>query len=826
MAEATIRYEDDRTTNEVEGLRRAFLDNLVSLQGKSMAMATPHDHFFALAYTVRDRLFSRWIKTMEAQYATNSKRVYYLSAEFLIGRLLADNLLNLGIYERVREALAGLDIRLEEVLEVEVDAGLGNGGLGRLAACFLDSMATIGLAAFGYGIRYEFGSFNQVVRNGQQVERPDEWLRFGNPWEIARPEFSFDIKLGGRTAMVPDGHGGFRVRWVDGQRVLGIPYDTPIVGYGNDAVATMRLWRARATDEFDLEVFNAGDYVRAVEEKNLSENISKVLYPQDHSPQGKELRLKQQYFFTACSVQDIVRRYMLTHRDFDAFGDRVAIQLNDTHPSIAIPELMRVMVDEHFVQWDQAWEQTRRACGYTNHTILAEALERWPVALFQRLLPRHLEIIYEINARFLREVRNRHPTDTDRLARMSIIEEGPNKQVRMAHLAFVGSHAVNGVAELHTQLLKERVFTDFHDMYPERLQNKTNGVTPRRWLLKANPRLAGLITEAIGPGWVTDLDELRRLEPLTADAAFREKVRQIKARNKDDLATVIRHETGIIVDPAALLSVQVKRIHEYKRQLLNLLHVIALYRRIKSGENRPPRVCLFGGKAAPGYFMAKDIVRLIHSVANVVNNDAAVGDRLKVVFLPNYGVSSAEAIMPAADLSEQISTAGFEASGTGCMKLALNGALTIGTLDGANIEIREAVGEENFFLFGLSAGEVAARRSLGFRGADAVAADRELQAVIDLLETQFFTPEEPGLYRPILQSLLGEDRYFVCADFTDYGRCQREVDAVFRDPERWSRMAVLNVARMGRFSSDRTIREYARDIWHAAPVNVTMIKDR
>jgi len=828
MAEATIRYEDDRTTTEIEGLRRAFLDNLVSLQGKSMAMATPHDHFFALAYTVRDRLFSRWIKTMEAQYAADSKRVYYLSAEFLIGRLLADSLLNLGIYDRVREALAGLGIRLEDVLEVEVDAGLGNGGLGRLAACFLDSMATIGLAAFGYGIRYEFGSFNQVVRNGQQVERPDEWLRFGNPWEIARPEFSFEIKLGGHTMMAPDGHGGFRVRWVDGQRVLGIPYDTPVVGYANDAVATMRLWRARATDEFDLEVFNAGDYVRAVEEKNLSENISKVLYPQDHSPQGKELRLKQQYFFTACSVQDIVRRYMLTHRDFDAFGDSVAIQLNDTHPSIAIPELMRVMVDEHLVPWDVAWEQTRRACGYTNHTILAEALEKWPVALFQRLLPRHLEIIYEINARFLREVRNRHPTDTDLLSRMSIIEEGPSKQVRMAHLAFVGSHAVNGVAELHTRLLKERVFTDFHDMYPDRLQNKTNGVTPRRWLLKANPRLAGLITESIGPGWVTDLDELRRLEPLADDAGFRQQIRQIKQRNKEDLARAIRRETGIVIDPTALLSVQVKRIHEYKRQLLNILHVIALYRRIKDGEDRPPRVHLIGGKAAPGYFMAKDIVRLIHSVASVVNNDADVGDRLKVVFLPNYRVSSAEAIMPAADLSEQISTAGFEASGTGCMKLALNGALTIGTLDGANIEIREAVGKENFFLFGLSAEEVAARRGIGFRGADAVAADRELRDVVDLLETQFFNPEEPGVYRPILQSMLGQDRYFVCADFGAYERCQREVDAVYRDRERWSRMAVLNVARMGRFSSDRTIREYARDIWRAAPVNVTLpaVKDR
>jgi starch phosphorylase len=819
MTEA-IRYEDDRTTTEVEGLRRAFLDNLVSLQGKSMQMATPRDHFFALAYTVRDRLFSRWIKTMEAQYGQNSKRVYYLSAEFLIGRLLANNLLNLGIYGRVRDALGQLGIRIEDVLEEEVDAGLGNGGLGRLAACFLDSMATIGVPTFGYGVRYEFGIFHQVIRNGQQVERPDEWLRSGNPWEIARPEFAFEIKLGGHTVLVPDGQGGFRVRWVPAQTVLGIPYDTPIAGFGNDAVATMRLWRARASEEFDLEVFNAGDYVRAVEVKNMSENISKVLYPMDHSPQGKELRLKQQYFFTACSVQDIVRRYMLSHRSFDDFARRVAIQLNDTHPSIAIVELMRVLVDEHGLTWEAAWEQTRGACAYTNHTILAEALEKWPVSVFQTLLPRHLEIIYEINARFLREVRNRHPTDTPRLARMSIIEEGAPKQVRMAHLAFVGSHAVNGVAELHTRLLRERVFPDFHDMYPDRLQNKTNGVTPRRWLLQANPRLAALIDESIGQGWVTDLDELRRLEPFVDDAGFRERLRQIKVKNKVDLARVIRRETGIVVDPAALLTVQVKRIHEYKRQLLNILHVMALYRRIKGGEERVPRVCLFGGKAAPGYVMAKNMVRLINAVADVVNRDTDVGDKLKVVFLPNYRVSSAEVIMPAADLSEQISTAGYEASGTGNMKLALNGALTIGTLDGANIEIRSAVGAENFFLFGLTAEEVAAKRAAGVRGSDAVERDPELKLVTDLLATHFFTPEEPGLFRQVLESILGEDRYFVCADFGDYARCHMEVDAAFRDPDGWSRKAGLNIARMGRFSSDRTIAEYARDIWHSETIRL------
>ncbi|HKA90307.1 MAG TPA: glycogen/starch/alpha-glucan phosphorylase [Haliangiales bacterium] len=821
MSEA-IRYEDDRTTTEVEGLRRAFLDNLVSLQGKSMPMATPRDHFFALAYTVRDRLFSRWIKTMETQYGVDAKRVYYLSAEFLIGRLLSNCLLNLGIYDRVREALAGLGIRIEDVLEEEVDAGLGNGGLGRLAACFLDSMATIGLATFGYGIRYEFGIFHQVIRNGQQVERPDEWLRAGNPWEIARPEFAFEVKLGGHTVLVPDGHGGFRVRWVPAQTVLGVPYDTPIIGFGNDAVATMRLWRARASEEFDLEVFNAGDYVRAVEVKNLSENISKVLYPQDHSPQGKELRLKQQYFFTACSVQDIVRRYMLSHRNFDDFAAKVAIQMNDTHPSIAIAELMRVLVDEHGVPWDQAWEQTRGACAYTNHTILAEALEKWPTSLFQQLIPRHLEIVFEINSRFLREVRNRHPTDTERAARMSIIDEGPPKQVRMAHLAFVGSHAVNGVAELHTRILRERVFAEFHEMYPDRLQNKTNGVTPRRWLLQANPRLSALLSESIGTGWTTDLDQLKRLEPFADDAGFREQARQIKQRNKVDLARVIRRETGIVVDPAALFSVQVKRIHEYKRQLLNILHVMALYRRIKRGDDRAPRVCLFGGKAAPGYVMAKNLVRLINAVADVVNRDADVGDRLKVVFLPNYRVSQAEVIMPACDLSEQISTAGYEASGTGCMKASLNGALTIGTLDGANIEIREAVGAENFFLFGMTAEEVAAKRAAHFRGSDAVGDNSELRLVIDLLATHFFTPEEPGLFRQVLDSILGEDRYFVCADFADYARCQADVDIAHRDPERWTRMAVLNIARMGRFSSDRTIREYARDIWKAEAIKVTM----
>ncbi len=824
MAGEPIRnIEDDRTGMDVDVLRRAFLDNLMSLQGKSRHTATSHDHFFALAYTVRDRLFHRWIRTQESYYEADAKRVYYLSAEFLIGRSLTANLINLGLYERAREALADLGVNLADVLEHEVDPGLGNGGLGRLAACFLDSMATLGLPGYGYGLRYEFGIFNQVIRKGAQVERPDEWLRAGNPWEIARPEFAFEIRFGGRTEHVPDGKGGFKARWVDTQSVIGVPYDTPVAGLGNDTVNTMRLWRARASEEFDLAVFNSGDYVRAVEEKNLTENISKVLYPVDDTFQGKELRFKQQYFFCACSILDIVRRYLLTHRDFTAFPDKVAIQLNDTHPTVAIPELMRVLLDEHDVPWDRAWDICVRTFAYTNHTILSEALERWPVTFFEKLLPRHLEIIYEINARFLREVRNKHPLELERLERMSVIEERPVKQVRMAHLAIVGSHAVNGVAELHTQILRDRVFSDFHELWPGKLQCKTNGVTPRRWLLAANPRLSRAITDAIGPSWIVDLDKLRALEAYADDAAFRAKAREIKLANKRALATLVANVTDIAIDPQAIFCVQVKRFHEYKRQLLNVLHVIALYQRLKKGEDiGPRRVCLIGGKAAPGYAMAKLHIRLIHAVADVINHDADVADRLKLVFFPNYRVSSAEVIMPGADLSEQISTAGYEASGTGNMKLALNGALTIGTLDGANVEIREEVGDENFFLFGLTAPEVAARRAQGYRPIDEVAGNAQLAEVLELLGSGFFAPEEPELFRPIMDSLLRDDRYFVLADFGAYAACQERVGRAFQDPEEWSRKCILNIARMGKFSSDRTIREYARDIWKARPVPIVM----
>ena len=821
VSQPVIQIEDDRTGMDVQVLRRAFLDNLMSLQGKSQHTATAHDVFFALAYTVRDRLFSRWIKTAETYYETDAKRVYYLSAEFLVGRSLTNNLINLGLYDRAREALAHLGIQIEDVLEEEVDAGLGNGGLGRLAACFLDSMATLGYPGYGYGLRYEFGIFNQVIRGGAQVERPDEWLRFGNPWEIARPEKGYEVKFGGRTELTNDGKGGYRVGWVDTRSVLGIPYDTPVPGFGNDTVNTMRLWRARASEEFDLAVFNAGDYVRAVEEKNLSENISKVLYPVDNSPQGKELRLKQQYFFSACTVQDIVRRYLLTHTRFDQFPERVAIQLNDTHPSIAIPELMRLFIDEHRLDWDQAWDLTVRSCAYTNHTILAEALEKWPVSLFESLLPRHLEIIYEINARFLRLVRNRHPFDFDRLERMSIIQEQPIKQVRMAHLAIVGSHAVNGVAELHTKILRETLFPDFTEIWPERFQNKTNGVTPRRWLLAANKGLASAITDKLGPAWTTNLDEIRRLEAFADDPDFKNRLAEIKLANKRALAKLIERDIDLRVDPTSLFAVQVKRFHEYKRQVLNIFHIIALYLRLKHGKDPGvARTCILGGKAAPGYTMAKLHIRLIHAVADVVNRDRDAAGRLRVVFLPNYRVSAAEAIIPAADLSEQISTAGYEASGTGNMKLALNGALTIGTLDGANVEIREEVGDENFFLFGLTTSDIAARKAKGYNPIDEITANGELANVLELLGSGFFSPSEPRLFQPILDSLVHEDRYFVLADYSAYSACQERVARAFLDPAGWQRRAIMNIARMGKFSSDRTIREYARTIWGANPVKV------
>ena len=816
MPELSASGEDPRTGTSVEALRRAFREHVRYSQMRDERLATARDRFRALADTVRDRLLDRWIETQEAYYQKDAKRIYYLSAEFLIGRSLANNLYNLGLMPKAREALNGLGIELDDLLEEENDAGLGNGGLGRLAACFLDSMATLGLAGYGYGIRYEFGIFDQQIRSGFQVERPDEWLRAGNPWEIARPEYAYEVKFGGRTMKLPDGRGGFTVRWEPGSTVIGVPYDTPIAGYGGKTVNTMRLWRARASHEFDLAVFNSGDYVRAVEQKNDSETISKVLYPPDNSAQGKELRLKQQHFFVSCSIQDIVRRYLTRHQSLDLFADKVAIQLNDTHPAIAIAELMRILIDELGTSWERAWDITRTTCAYTNHTLLGEALERWPLSLFERLLPRHLEIIFEINYRFLRDVMNRFPLDHERVKRLSLIEEGPVRQVRMAHLAVVGSHKVNGVAELHSQLLQGRLLKDFHDLWPDRFTNKTNGVTPRRWLGLANPALATLVTDAIGDGWITDLEQLRRLEPLADDAAFRAKFREIKRANKASLADTIAGTVGVRIDPAAMLDVQIKRMHEYKRQLLNIVHVVSLYGRMKREPGRKwvPRTFLIAGKAAPGYFLAKLIIKLIHAVADVVNNDPEVSRWMRLVFVPNYSVSLAQRIIPAAEVSEQISTAGFEASGTGNMKLSLNGALTVGTLDGANIEIRDAVGAENFFLFGMTAEEVVERKR-GHRPAAVIADDPDLRAVIELIGAGFFSPEQPHLFHPILENLTQSDPYLVTADFRAYAQCHEEVARVYEDPEKWTRMAILNMARVGRFSSDRAIREYAAEIWRA-----------
>ncbi len=817
--------EDPRTGRSAEALRTGYVDHLAYSQAREERSASSHDRFMAAAYTVRDRLIQRWLQTQRTYYAKDAKRVYYLSLEYLMGRLMANNLINLGLFSELREALAEQGVDLEELREEEVDAGLGNGGLGRLAACFLDSLATLELPAVGYGIRYEFGIFEQTIRNGYQVERADEWLRAGNPWEIARPEHTQAVRFGGRVVEVQDEHGGLAFRWVDTERVMGVPYDTPIAGYGCNTVNHMRLWRARASEEFDFSHFNEGDYVKAVEEKNTSETISKVLYPNDSTVAGKELRLKQQYFFVSCSVQDIIRRYRKTHATFDLFPEKVAIQLNDTHPALTVAELMHQLVDRHRVPWDKAWEITHRTVAYTNHTLMAEALEKWPVPMLERLLPRHLQIIFEVNRRHLRAVMTKYPGDEGRLHRMSLVEESTPKQVRMAYLSVVGSHSVNGVAELHTKLLREGLFRDFADMWPARFNNKTNGVTPRRWLLEANPRLSRLISEKIGEGWITDLSELKQLEPLAEDGAFRARIREIKRLNKEVLARSILDSNGLAVDLDSLFDVMVKRLHEYKRQLLQVLHIIALYNRAKRDGPAAlavPRTFLFGAKAAPGYAMAKLVIKLIHSVAEVVNADPDLQGRMRVAFLPNYRVSLAEKIFPASDLSEQISTAGKEASGTGNMKLALNGALTIGTLDGANIEIREEVGAENFFLFGLTAEQVVDLKRRGYRPRDFYAGNAELKGVIDLIRAGFFSPQEPDLFAPIVDSLLDHDEYLLLADFGSFLEAQRKVEQAYLDPEGWSRMAILNIARMGKFSSDRTIRQYASEIWGARPVRVEL----
>jgi len=811
---------DTPTDVTVEAFQREFLDNLRAVRGVDLDAASLVDCYQALAGTVRRYLLPNALDTRRAQVDAQAKWVYYLSAEYLLGRQLDNNLLSAGLVDIARQALDGLGLSLEDLREVEIEPGLGNGGLGRLAACFLDSAATLKLPMVGYGIRYEYGIFRQTFVDGWQAERPDEWMLLGNPWELPHPELAVTVGFGGRVEASTGNGEGYRVRWKPDRTVLGIPYYYLVPGYRSGVINSLRLWGAHATEAFNLDIFNTGDYTQAVQDKIASETISKVLYPVDVTPQGKQLRLEQQYFFVACSLRDILRR-LPDDVELDRLPERVVIQLNDTHPTVAIPELMRLLVDEYLLPWERAWEITRNVFAYTCHTLLPEALEKWPVKLFERLLPRHLEIIYEINRRFLDEVRARFPGDDGRLQRMSLIEEYPERQVRMAHLAAVGSFKINGVAKLQSTLLRDRVLQDFSDLWPEKFANVTNGVTPRRFIRLANPRLSELITSRLGDGWLTDLDQLKRLEPLADDPAFRAQWHQIKQENKRVLAALIQDRTGVVVSPDAMFDVMVKRLHEYKRQLLKMLHVVALYNRIKADPNRPvvPRVVYFGAKAAPGYQMAKLIIKLINDVAAVVNDDPEVGEKLKVVFPPNFNVTLAERVYPAADLSEQISLAGKEASGTGNMKFALNGAATIGTLDGANVEIRELVGPENFFLFGLSEEQVSATRDAGYNPRAYYERNPELKQVIDQIAGGFFSPNEPDVFRPLVDGLLSRDEYLLLADYDSYVERQDDVEQAYRDQERWTRMSILNTARCGFFSSDRSIRDYGEQIWNVRPVD-------
>ncbi len=806
--------ESIRTGTSPETLAQAILDNLYYVQGRLPELATKNDWYMALAYTVRDRLLHNWVQTLRT-IDEDVKVVSYLSAEFLLGPQLGNNLVCLGIWEQIREAVSQHGLALEELLEQEGEPGLGNGGLGRLAACYLDSLATLEVPAIGYGIRYEFGIFDQEIRDGWQVEITDKWLELGNPWEICRPEIAYRVGWKGYTETYTDADGHQRRRWVPDAVVRGEAYDYPVQGYRAKTANLLRLWKAEAVEEFDFQDFNVGDYYGAVQEKVASETVTKVLYPNDEPQVGKRLRLAQQHFFVSCSLQDMIRIHLLRHKSLDNFHERFAVQLNDTHPAIAVAELMRLLVDEHIFPWEQAWEITRQALAYTNHTLLAEALEKWPLPLFAELLPRHLEIIYEINHRFLYEVRLRYPLDQDRVRRLSLIEESGEKFVRMAHLACVGSHAINGVAALHTDLLKRTVLQDFYDLWPEKFLNITNGVTPRRFLALSNPSLSGLITQKIGDAWVKNLEELRRLEEFAEDLEFHQEWRRVKLQNKSHLAAIIRDRTGISVNPASLFDIQVKRIHEYKRQHLNVLHIITLYNRLKRHPEQDimPRTLIFGGKAAPGYFMAKLIIKLINSVAEVVNNDPDVQDRLKVVFFSDFNVKNGQLVYPAADLSEQISTAGKEASGTGNMKFALNGALTIGTLDGANVEIREEVGPENFFLFGLTAEEVQSLKAGGYAPQHYYHDHPDLKEALDLISSGFFVHGDRDLFKPLVHSLLCHDEFLVLADYRSYVERQDEVGQIFRDEKRWTRMSILNTARMGKFSSDRAIREYCREVW-------------
>jgi len=784
--------------------------------GRDKNCESAHYTYTAVALAVRDRLMERWKNTGYAYGESDCRRVYYLSLEYLLGRTLSNAILNLGVGDSLASALYQLGLDFEELAECEQDAGLGNGGLGRLAACFVDSCATLQLPVMGYGIRYEYGMFRQHIENGFQVEEPDHWLRNGHVWELERPELTVRIRFGGRTERYAENDRRRRVRWLDTHDVLAVPYDVPIPGYRNGTVNTLRLWKAAATDEFDLNEFNAGDYSESVRSKNLAENITMVLYPNDASENGKELRLRQQYFLASASLQDVLRKWVLAHgNDFTEFAAKNCFQLNDTHPSIAVAELMRLLIDEHDLRYEAAWDITQNTMAYTNHTLLPEALERWPVRLFEQKLPRLLEIIYEINARFLGQVANRWPGDLDRLGRMSLIEEGGDKHVRMAYLAIVGSFSINGVAELHSDLLMQGLFRDFYELWPARFNNKTNGITPRRWLASCNPGLSALITEAIGDRWITDLTQLSGLRKFVDDAGFQERWRTIKRQNKQRLMHFKQRELGLDMDPDAMFDIQVKRIHEYKRQLLNALHVIHLYDRIKRGDAGlwTPRCVLFGGKAAPGYAMAKLIIKLINNVANVINRDSSLSDFLRVAFFPNYRVSAMEVICPGTDLSEQISTAGKEASGTGNMKFMMNGALTIGTLDGANIEIRREVGAENFFLFGLTAEEVESLR-INYDPMSFIAADEDLRRVVHLLESGYFNQYEPGIFDPIIQSIKSpHDPWMTAADFASYIAAQNQAATTYRDQVQWTRMSILNTAASGQFSADRTIQEYNRDIW-------------
>ena len=815
--------EDIRTALTSGAIKHAIMDNLYLIQGRVPRTATRNDWYMALAYTVRDRILHRWMQTIESYMGSKDKSVSYLSAEFLIGPQLGSNLISLGIYNEAQEAVAQLGQNLDDLLDQEEEPGLGNGGLGRLAACFLDSLAALEILGVGYGIRYEFGIFDQEIRDGWQVENTDKWLRLGNPWEVPRPEITFVVNFGGHTEHTTDAEGRHKVLWIPDRAVRGVACDIPVPGYKVNTVNLLRLWKAEATESFDFQAFNVGDYYGAVENKVSSENITKVLYPNDEAIRGKLLRLEQQYFFVSCSLQDLIRVHLQRGNDLKDFHERSAIQLNDTHPSIAVAEMMRLLIDVHMMDWDMAWHITQNTFAYTNHTLLPEALEKWPLPLFGGLLPRHLEIIFEINHRFLEEVRAKGEADNERIRRLSLIEESGGKYVRMANLASVGSHAINGVAALHTDLLKRDVLRDFYELFPEKFLNVTNGVTPRRWVVLANPRLAQLITSRIGDGWIRDMEgHLPKLEQYAGEKEFQNDWRQIKHENKAKLASIIRQNTGVVVDPDTLFDIQVKRLHEYKRQHLNVLHVLTLYNRIKKDPHLDfvPRTVIFAGKAAPGYFMAKLIIKLINSVADVVNNDADVAGRLKVVFLPDFNVKNAHAVYPAADLSQQISTAGKEASGTGNMKFSMNGALTIGTLDGANIEIRDAVGKENFFLFGLTADEVTSVKMQGYDPLRTVESNNELHGVIELLTSGVLSKKDPSLFRPLVDSLIYQDEYMLMADFQAYIECQNQVDRVYRDLAKWTKMSILNVARIGRFSSDRSIREYAEKIWNVKPVKI------